>query len=88
MNQGPGSAAEAADKAIAAWKTFSEGIERSMIRRALDSAGYNDEQPTRENLVSCFSDYVDAGVWADLTLDDIEGLSISDMCKALTRIRW
>lgn len=88
MMQGPGSAAEAADKAIAAWKTFTDGIERSMIRRALDAAGYSHEQPTRENLVNCFSDYVDAGVWADLTLEDIEGLSVSDMCRALNHIRW
>lgn len=85
----PGGSAEAADKAAAAWKKFTDGIERSQIRRALDAAGYTyDGDPTEEQLRECFGDYVDAGIWSDLSLNDIEGLSVAEMCKALIRIRW
>lgn len=81
-----GSAAEAADKAIAAWQRFTDGIERSQIRRALDAAGYSYDEPTKEALIECFSDYVDTGAWADLTMEDIEDISISEMCRALIRM--
>lgn len=81
----PGSAAEAADKAQAAWGRFIDGIERSQIKSALSAAGYVDMEPTEENLRECFADYVDCGVWRDLELEDIESLSIADMCRGLIR---
>ena len=60
-----------------------------MIRSALDAAGYSYEGvPTDEDLRECFTDYVDAGIWKDLSLDDIDGLSIADMAQALIRLRW
>lgn len=37
--------------------------------KALEVAGYA-VKPTVENLVSCFKDYVDAGVWHNLHLDE------------------
>lgn len=82
-----GSAA-AAEKAIAAWQKFIDGIERSQIRRALDAAGYSYDEPTPEALRECFADYVDAGVWGDLSLEDIESLSVAEMSKAIIGIRW
>jgi len=60
--------------------------DQNLIRRALDAAGYHHEQTTMENLVSCFSDYVDAGVWSNLTLEDIEDLSMLDMARGLIDI--
>lgn len=63
-------------------------MQTDLIRRALDKSGYDHESATPESLKSCFEDYVDAGVWGDLELQDIEGLSISDMSRALINIRW
>lgn len=62
--------------------------ERSQIRRALDAAGYLYDEPTPEALRECFADYVDAGVWGNLSLEDIDSLSIADMSNAIIRIRW
>ena len=58
-----------------------------MIRQALDHAGYEHVEATPENLIECFRDYVDAGVWENLTLDDIEDITLTEMCKALLKLR-
>lgn len=61
--------------------------QEKLIRRALDHAGYNGEPATTESLINCFTDYVDAGVWSDLTLDDIGELSVLDMARALINLK-
>jgi len=55
------------------------------IRQALDAAGYSHMPATPENLKACFMDYVTAGYWSNLTVDDIEGISIGGMCQALKK---
>lgn len=57
------------------------------IRRALDHAGYTHVQATPENLIECFRDYVDAGTWRDLTLEDIEYITLNEMCRALILLK-
>lgn len=58
----------------------------SKIRRALDRAGYTHVDDTEENLIQCFMDYVDSGIWQDLTMDDIEGITLDEMCQALLKL--
>lgn len=57
------------------------------IKQALQAAGY-DSEPTRENLIDCYLDYVTAfGGDIDDTLDDINCDIITEkhMCNALIR---
>lgn len=61
--------------------------EDSLIRRALDHSGYGHVHEIEENLIECFRDYVDSGIWFNLTLDDIDGISTADMCRALLNIK-
>lgn len=62
----------------------------NLIQKALDKAGY-DSEPTESNLIECFLDYVDSGVFADLTSEEAkemitnEELTIKQMCNALIR---
>jgi dimeric dUTPase (all-alpha-NTP-PPase superfamily) len=57
-----------------------------MIKKALDKAGY-DMEPTEENLRECFMDYVDTGAWLDIEEEDIEEISIEDICHNLMRLK-
>ena len=63
----------------------------NLIQKALTKAGY-DSQPTESNLTECFLDYVDSGVFADLTYDEAEDMieegeiTVNDMCRALMRL--
>lgn len=63
-----------------------------LIQKALSKAGYTSE-PTEENLIECFMDYVDCGAWNNLTsedtLDDINlGLiTVENMCMAILRLK-
>lgn len=65
---------------------------KELIEKALNKAGYTSE-PTEEELIICFMDYVDCGTWSNLTsddtLDDINlGLiTIEQMCNALIRLK-
>ena len=61
------------------------GDRGDLIRLALDLAGYCDELATPSALRACFADYVDAGVWRDLTMDDVDELDLPDMVRALLR---
>lgn len=62
-----------------------------MLRLALDVAGYDHEEATPESVERCFLDYVDAGYWLNLTLEDAESdiedgiITLDDMCRALIR---
>jgi hypothetical protein len=57
-----------------------------MIAKALRAAGYNCE-PTRENLIDCFMDYLSTGYWenSDDLLDDYNSGLLTDeqICRAL-----
>jgi hypothetical protein len=57
-----------------------------MIAEALQAAGYEGE-PTRDNLIECFMDYLGAGYWSnsDDLLDDFNSGLLTDeqICKAL-----
>lgn len=63
-----------------------------LITKALNSSGYNYE-PTEQNLVDCFLDYVDSGAWSNLQLDEAKEmikdgeLTVEQMCKSLIRIK-
>lgn len=57
-----------------------------LIKRALDNAGYQDCEINENNLVECFTDYVDSGVWRDIEMEDVEDLTVDQMCKALIRL--
>ena len=63
----------------------------NLIQKALTKAGY-DSQPTESNLTECFLDYVDSGVFSNLTTDEAEDmieegeLTVNDMCRALLRL--
>lgn len=59
----------------------------ALIRRALDAAGYNHEPATPEALRNCFADYIDAGIWNNLELEDIDDLSIAEMSWGLIRLK-
>ena len=62
-----------------------------LIQQALTKAGY-DSQPTERNLAQCFLDYVDSGIFSNLTTDEAEDMitdgeiTINDMCRALMRL--
>lgn len=56
----------------------------TLIRQALTAAGY-DDPPTEHNLRQCFADYVDAGVFADVSLDECDEIPTERMCRALIR---
>jgi len=57
-----------------------------MISKALQAAGY-DCEPTRENLIECFMDYIAAGYWSnsDDLMDDYNCGLLTDnqICRAL-----
>lgn len=63
-----------------------------LYRRALAAAGYGayreyDGAELEEAVRECFVDYVDAGAWADLTLDDLDDITLAEMAKAIIRFR-
>lgn len=60
---------------------------RSRIQRALQHAGYGHCEPTPDSLTECFLDFVEAGIWRDLDLEEAEGLPLDDMIRALERLK-
>jgi hypothetical protein len=65
----------------------------SLIRKVLDHCGYNEDEATIENLTSCFIDFVDGGIFGNLTveeaLEEIEtgDISVKLMCYNLLKVR-
>lgn len=63
----------------------------NIIQQALIKCGY-DSQPTERNLTQCFLDYVDSGVFSNLTTDEAEDMieegeiTVNDMCRALMKL--
>jgi hypothetical protein len=58
---------------------------QDLIKRALYNAGYECD-PTEENLVGCFTDYVNAGCWSNLEMEDIEDFTVRQMCIGLIKL--
>lgn len=56
-----------------------------LYRRALDRAGYTHAEADQESVKECFGDYVAAGYWSNLDLDDLEGITVLEMCEALLK---
>lgn len=62
-----------------------------LIVRALANAGYDDD-PTVENLVRCFLDYVDCGVFGNLDYEEAKeeigegSITVEDMCRNLIKL--
>jgi len=61
------------------------------IKMALENAGYNGPY-NEQTLIECFKDFVDAGTWSDLSLEEVEQdiqsgeLTVNQMCNALIRL--
>lgn len=55
-----------------------------LYERAIQAAGY-DLPPTEESVRECFADYVAAGYFADLDMDDLAEIKTEDMAIALIR---
>jgi hypothetical protein len=49
-----------------------------LFTKALDLAGYIDLKPTEESMIECFGDYVDAGIWSNITMDYETGIAHLD----------
>lgn len=43
---------------------------QDMIQKVLEHCGYDDLEPTEENLIACFLDYVDCGRFGNLTYEE------------------
>lgn len=56
-------------------------------RHVLDAAGYDHADPTEENVRSCFLDYVAAGYWENVSLEDVDDITLDEMCLNLLRGR-
>jgi len=57
----------------------------------LNKAGYNC-LPTERNIINCFFDYINEGVWPNLSIDNVkqrikdEDITIEDMCQAIINV--
>jgi hypothetical protein len=62
----------------------------SLIRKVLDRCGY-DCDPTEDNVIQAFLDYVDSGIFRNLSLDEAEemvkdgDITIEDICRNLLK---
>lgn len=56
-------------------------------REVLDAAGYTHAEPTEENVRCCFIDYVAAGYFQNVSLDDLDDITLDEMCLNLLRGR-
>jgi hypothetical protein len=54
-------------------------------RIVLDEAGYYDEEATEANVRAMFADYVGAGCFRDMDLDDVEDIKTEDICAWFIR---
>jgi hypothetical protein len=66
---------------------------KELIQKALDRSGYGHFEPNEENLVNCFLDYVDHGVFGNLDYDEAKELieegeiTLKMMCSNLIKMR-
>jgi hypothetical protein len=70
-----------------------EGITmNSLIRKTLREIGYNDCDPTENELINAFLDFVDSGAFRNLTYDEAKELiaegeiTLEQMCRNLMRV--
>jgi len=62
-----------------------------LIKMALNKAGYKC-LPTERNIIYCFFDYIESGVWPSLDLYNVkqkikdEDITIDDMCRAIINV--
>jgi len=62
-----------------------------LIEMTLNKAGYNC-LPTERNIINCFFDYINEGVWPNLSIDNVkqrikdEDITIEDMCQAIINV--
>lgn len=54
-----------------------------VYRLTLDVCGYTDSPPTEEAVRECFVDYVAAGYFENLEMDDVNELEITAICRNL-----
>lgn len=57
----------------------------SLYRAALDAAGYCHLDATDQNVRDCFIDYVDAGVFSNLSIEDVDDLTLQEMAAGLIK---
>lgn len=63
---------------------------KDLIQKVLDHCGYEGE-PTERNLIECFLDYVDGGVFGNLTVEEAEEeindgeITIKEICYNLLK---
>jgi hypothetical protein len=55
--------------------------------RVLEIAGYEIEPATEKRVRACFADYVDAGIWRNIDLEDVADIDTWSMCVALLRLK-
>lgn len=70
---------------VNALKTIQATANKQLFRKALDMAGYHGQAATAENVRKCLSDYVDAGVFRDMDLSDINEYTPEEMARGLIR---
>jgi hypothetical protein len=64
---------------------------KELITKVLDHCGYSHLEPTEENLINCFLDYVDTGAFGNLDYNEAKELiedgeiSIKTMCSNLLK---
>ena len=56
-----------------------------LILHALESVGYHGLEPTIDNFIQCFHDFVDSGIWGNLHLH--EGHVYFDNGDELTEVK-
>jgi hypothetical protein len=61
-------------------------IDTELIQKALTVAGYNCE-PTEQNLRECFGDYVDSRIWSNVEQEDVQEMTITEMCQGLLSLK-
>lgn len=63
------------------------GHKETIYRRVLEIAGYGHEEPTEESVRECFRDYVAAGYWRDLNLEDVQEITTLEICQAFCKMK-
>lgn len=62
-----------------------------LIRKTLNHCGYSDAEPTRNELIACFLDYCDSGVFRNLSYDEAKELiedgeiTLEEICRNLLK---
>lgn len=66
---------------------------KELVEKVLDRCGYSHLEPTEENLIECFLDYCDHGVFGNLSYDEAKeeiesgDITLKIMCHNLLKMR-